>query len=237
MKITYYGHACFGVQIGDKHLLFDPYIRPNELAKEIQVESIPANYILVSHGHFDHVQDALEIAKRTDATIVSNVEIEHWFKKQGVKNGHPMNFGGKWKFDFGTVKFVQAVHSSVLPDGTYGGNPGGFVVDSPEGKFYYSGDTALTTDMQLIPMSCGKLDVALLPIGDNFTMGIDDAILASDFIKCNRIIGLHFDTFGYIKIDQAEAVRKFKEKGKELILLKIGETVDTATLQMQAQHG
>lgn len=222
LKITYYGHACFGVEIAGKNLLFDPFIRYNELAKNVDIQGIPADYILISHGHQDHVADATDIALRTGATLVSNFEIVSWFEKQGVQNTHPMNHGGKWKFDFGTVKYTYATHSSVLPDGTYGGNPGGFVVETAEGNFYYSGDTALTMDMQLIPLTSGKLDVALLPIGDNFTMGVEEAILASDFVKCNRIVGLHYDTFGYIKIDHQQAINKFKEKGKELVLLNIG---------------
>lgn len=227
MKITFYGHACFGVEVAGKHLLFDPFIRYNDLAKDIvDINTIPADYILLSHGHQDHVADAFDIAQRTGAAIVSNYEIATSYEKQGVAKTHPMNHGGKWKFKFGTVKYTNAVHSSVLPDGTYGGNPGGFVVETEEGTFYYSGDTALTMDMQLIPMTSPALKVALLPIGDNFTMGIDDAIIASDFIKCDKIIGLHYDTFGYIKIDQAEAVKKFKDKGKELILLNIGQSIE-----------
>ena len=226
MKLTYYGHACFGVNIGEHHLLFDPFIRYNELAKHIDIEKIEADYIFLSHGHQDHIADAYDIAIRTGATIVSNYEITTWFEGKGIKKTHPMNHGGKWKFPFGTAKYVSAIHSSSLPDGTYAGNPGGFVVETNEGNFYYSGDTALTMDMQLIPLTAGKLNFALLPIGDNFTMGIDEAVLASDFIKCNRIIGLHYDTFGFIKINHAEAQQKFKEKGKELILLKIGETIE-----------
>jgi len=225
MNLTYYGHACFGVNVGGKNLLFDPFIRYNELAKNIDINTVPADYILISHGHEDHVADAIEIAGRTGATIVSNYEVVSWFQAKGVKKGHPMNHGGKWKFDFGTVKYVSAIHSSVLPDGAYGGNPGGFVVETGEGNFYYSGDTALNMDMQLIPMTCGKLNVALLPIGDNFTMGIDDAIIASDFVKCDKIIGVHYDTFGYIKIDHESAIKRFKDKGKELLLLNIGQTI------------
>ena len=226
MKLTYYGHACFSVIVGGKTLLFDPFIKYNELAKNIDVNSISADYVLLSHGHEDHVADAMEIAQRTGATIVSNYEVVSWFQKKGLKNGHPMNHGGKWKFDFGTVKYVSAIHSSVLPDGTYGGNPGGFVIESAEGNFYYAGDTALTMDMQLIPLTGGKLNFALLPIGDNFTMGVDDAIIASDFVKCDSIIGLHYDTFGFIKINHEEAVNKFKNKGKELTLLNIGQSIE-----------
>ena len=211
MKITYYGHSCFGVHVAGKNLLFDPFIRPNELARSIDVNSIPADYIFLSHGHEDHVADAVEIATRTKATVVSNYEIVVWMQGKGVQNTHPVNLGGKWKFDFGTAKYINAIHSSVLPDGTYGGNPGGFIIETKEGNLYYSGDTALTMDMQLIPLTSAKLSVALLPVGDNFTMGVDDAIIASDFIKCNRVIGMHYDTFGYIKINHDEAVRKFKE--------------------------
>jgi L-ascorbate metabolism protein UlaG (beta-lactamase superfamily) len=226
MKLTYYGHSCFLVNIMGKNLLFDPYIRPNELAKHIDISSIPADYIFLSHGHDDHVADTVEIATRTGAAVVSNYEVVTWFQSKGVKKAHPMNPGGKWKFKFGSVKYVIATHSSSMPDGSYGGNPGGFVIETEEGNFYYSGDTGLTMDMQLIPLTCGSLKTALLPIGDNFTMGADDAIIASDFIKCNRIIGLHYDTFGFIKINQEEAVAKFNEKGKELILLSIGSSIE-----------
>lgn len=226
MKLTYYGHACFSINISGKNILFDPFISKNELAKNIDITSIPADYILISHGHFDHVADAFEIAQRTEATIVANYEIATWFQQKGIQKFHPMNHGGKWKFEFGTVKLVNAVHSSVLPDGAYGGNPVGFVIESAEGNFYYSGDTALTLDMQLIPMTSGKLNFALLPIGDNFTMGVTDAIIASDFIQCNKIIGLHYDTFGYIKINHTNAATAFAVKGKELVLLNIGETIE-----------
>ena len=226
MKVTYYGHASFSVIVGGKTLLFDPFIKHNELAKHIDINTMAADYILLSHGHEDHVADALEIEQRTGATLISNFEVVEWFQAKGVKKAHPLNQGGKWKFDFGTVKFVNAIHSSGLPDGTYGGNPGGFVIESAEGAFYYAGDTALTMDMQLIPITGNKLNFALLPIGDNFTMGIDDAVIASDFIKCNTIIGLHYDTFGYIKINHEEAVQKFKVKGKQLLLPAIGQTIE-----------
>lgn len=226
MKITFYGHACFGVNIAGKNLLFDPFIRHNELAKHIDVDAIAADYIFLSHGHDDHVTDALEIANRTGAAIVSGFEVGSWFESKGAKKVHLMNPGGKWNFKFGSAKLVAAVHSSSMPDGSYGGNANGFVIETAEGNFYYAGDTALTMDMQLIPMTCGKLNVSLLPIGDNFTMGIDDAIIASDFVKCNKIIGLHYDTFGYIKINKEEAKQKFAAKGKELLLLEIGDSIE-----------
>ena len=135
-----------------------------------------------------------------------------------------MNIGGKVNFEFGSVKCVVAQHSSSMPDGSYGGNPMGFVIESSEGNFYYAGDTALTYDMKLIG-DYRTIDFAFLPIGNNFTMGVDNAIIACDFIKCNQIIGMHYDTFGFIMIDQEEAVNKFMMAGKKLILLEIGSTI------------
>ncbi|HHZ66019.1 MAG TPA: metal-dependent hydrolase [Flavobacteriales bacterium] len=225
MRITYYGHSTFGIVAGGKNLLFDPFISPNELAKDVTVDSIPADFIFISHGHEDHVADAVSIAKRTGATIVSNFEIVTWFGAQGVDNGHPMNHGGEWSFDFGTVKYVNAVHSSVLPDGTYGGNPGGFVVKSDGVSFYYAGDTALTYDMKLLG-DYEDINFAFLPIGDNFTMGISDAVIAADFIKCDNIIAMHYDTFGYIVIDKDRAKKEFTDKGKQLSIINIGESID-----------
>lgn len=224
MKITFYGHSSFGVEINGKHILFDPFISPNEKAAKINIDEIPADYILVSHGHADHVADVEAIAKRTGAVIVSNFEIVSWFGAKGLENGHPMNHGGKWTFDFGTVKYVNAIHSSTLPDGSGGGNPGGFVIESSEGNFYYSGDTALTYDMKLIGEE-HELNFAILCMGDNFTMGVDDAVRASDFIKCDKIIGMHYDTFGYIVINHEVAQKAFTDKGKSLRLMDIGETI------------
>ncbi len=223
MKITYYGQSCFGIHTKGKHLLFDPFIKSNPLARDVDVDNIPADYILLTHGHTDHVADAEDIAKRTGAKIVSNFEVATWYEKKGL-DVHYLNQGGKWSFDFGTVKYVTAIHSSSLPDGSYGGNPGGFVIWNDEGCFYHAGDTALTMDMKLIPMICPALDFAILPIGDNFTMDAADAVLASDFIGCNKIIGCHYDTFGFIKIDHEAAKKAFADKGKELILLPIGES-------------
>jgi L-ascorbate metabolism protein UlaG (beta-lactamase superfamily) len=225
MRFTFYGHACFSVELEGKKILFDPFISPNEKAESIDVDAIEADYILVSHGHEDHLADVESIAKRTGAILVSNFEIVTWFGKKGIENGHPMNHGGSWEFDFGTVKFINAIHSSSFPDGSYAGNPGGFIVSSKEKSFYYSGDTALTMDMKLIG-EYENLDFAVFPIGDNFTMGIQSAVVASDFIKCNKIIGIHYDTFGYIEIDHATAINDFKVKGKELTLLEIGQTIE-----------
>ena len=221
MKLTYYGHSCFAVEVNRRVLLFDPFITPNPLARSVDVNKVAADYILISHGHGDHVADAAAIAKKTGAMLISNFEIVTWFGGRGVANGHAMNHGGAATFDFGRVKYVNAIHSSTLPDGSAGGNPGGFVVESPEGNFYYSGDTALTMDMKLIGEST-KLKFAALCVGDNFTMGPDDAVKAAEFVRCDEILGVHYDTFPPIKIDQAAAQEKFKAAGKRLHLLQPG---------------
>ncbi len=225
MKITYYGHSCFNVTVNGKKILFDPFITGNELASKIDANKVEADYMLLSHGHLDHIGDAVSIAKRTGCMVICSWEISEWMKKQGVENVHPMNIGGKWKFDFGNVKCVVAIHSSGLPDGSYGGSAMGFIIESTEGNFYYSGDTALTYDMKLIG-EYRKVDFAFLCIGDNFTMSVDNAIIAADFIRCEKIIGMHYDTFGYIKINKEEAIEKFNRNGKELQLISIGDSIE-----------
>lgn len=223
MNVTYYGHACFGVEIAGKHLLFDPFVRPNELAHAININRIPADYILISHGHADHVADAVDIASRTGATVVSNFEITEWLAKAGVKQVYAMNHGGNSRFDFGRVKYVNAIHSSSLPDGSYGGNPGGFVVETGDENFYYSGDTALSLDMKLLTEGC-RLKLAILPIGGTFTMEVEDAVRAAEFVGCDQVMGVHYDTFPPIKIDHNVARELFAKAGKTLHLLTIGET-------------
>ena len=206
-------------------MLFDPFISENPLAKDIDISSIEADYIFLSHAHHDHTADAIAIAERTGAKIIGIWEISEWAKRQGHENTHPMNIGGFFTFDFGTVQMVKAVHSSSFSDGSYGGNAAGFVISSEGKSFYYSGDTALTFDMQLIAER-HHLNFAFLPIGNNFTMDITDAISASKFIKCNHIIGMHYDTFGYILVDHQEAVNQFNLSGKLLTLMNIGQTLD-----------
>lgn len=224
MKFTYFGQNTFLIEFGGKTLLTDPALSVNPLAKSINKDELTADYILITHGHGDHVADVEYIAQKTGATIISNFEIVSYYGEKGI-NGHPMNHGGKWHFDFGTVKYVNAVHSSVLPDGTYAGNSGGFVVWNDSSCFYLAGDTALTMDMKLIPLTCPKLDVAILPIGDNFTMGYEDAIIASEFVECDTVIGCHYDSFPYIEIDHQKAKAAFKEKAKKLILLDLKEEI------------
>jgi L-ascorbate metabolism protein UlaG (beta-lactamase superfamily) len=223
MNITYYGHATFGIEIGGKKLLFDPFITPNELAKHIDVNSIKPDYILLSHGHGDHMADLFTIQKNSGAKVICIAEIAGWLNNKGIDNVHAMNFGGGFNFDFGRVKMVYALHSSSMPDGAYGGNPAGFVIYSEGKKIYYAGDTALTLDMKLLADE--YLNLAILPIGDNYTMGADDAIRACGFINCKNVIGMHYDTFPVIKIDKAGVKKKFEEAGINLKLMDIGSSL------------
>ncbi|MGB5262102.1 MAG: metal-dependent hydrolase [Lutimonas sp.] len=220
MKITYLGHASLSLEVGGKNIIVDPFISANELAKDIDLDQLKADYILLTHAHQDHILDVETIAKRTKAKIVSNYEIVTYYGNKGFE-GHPMNHGGSWQFDFGKLTYVNAIHTSSFPDGSYGGQPGGFILQTEEGNVYIAGDTALSMDMKLVPL-LSKLDLAVLPVGDNFTMGIESAVIASDFIECNRVLGYHYDTFGYIVIDHKKAKQTFKDKGKELILLSVG---------------
>ena len=225
MKVTFYGQSCLTVELAGKSLLFDPFIRQNELAKNVDVAAIRADYILITHGHFDHVADAVDLANRTGAPVIANSEVCAWLKKQGVRETMSLAQGGGMNLPFGRVKYVNAIHGSTMPDGSDGGNPGGFVVESAEGNFYHSGDTALTMDMQLIGQAT-TLDFAALCIGDHYTMGVDDAVRAADFVRCDRVLGIHYDTFPPIKIDHEDAKKRFAAAGKELILLPVGSSHD-----------
>jgi len=222
MTIKYLGHSAFHIIYNSIPIIVDPFIRTNGLAKGIiDIDQLDCDYLLLTHGHEDHVADAEYLAQKTGATIISNFEIVSWYENKGI-TGHPMNHGGSFTFDFGVLKFVNAVHSSMLPDGSHGGNPGGFILSGTDKTLYIAGDTALSLDMKLLPMTGMKPDVCIFPIGSNFTMDIEDSILASDFVECNEIIGCHYDTFGYIKINKSEAIKKFAAKQKNLVLLEIG---------------
>jgi L-ascorbate metabolism protein UlaG (beta-lactamase superfamily) len=223
MKVTYYGHSSFELETGGKKLLFDPFISHNPLAKNIDVNGLNPDYILQSHGHGDHIADLETIQKNSGATVICIAEIAGWLGNKGIESAHAMNIGGGYNFDFGRVKMVYALHSSSMPDGTYGGNPAGFLLTIEGKKIYYAGDTALTLDMKLLADE--KLDWAFLPIGDNYTMGADDAIKASSFINCKNIIGMHYDTFPVIKIDKEDVKKKFAAAGVNLKLLAIGESL------------
>lgn len=222
MKTTYYGQSCFSIKTGGKTLLFDPFITHNPLAKHIDVDSLKPDYILVSHGHGDHTADLLTIQKNSSAKVICIAEIASWLGNQGIE-AHGMNIGGGFNFDFGRVKMVNAIHSSSMPDGSYGGNPAGFVIYAEGKVIYFAGDTALTYDMKLL--ADDNLDWAILPIGDNYTMGADDAIKACGFINCKNVIGMHYDTFPAITIDKQEVMEKFVKAGLNLKLPAIGESL------------
>jgi len=221
MKFTYYGHSCFEVEVAGKRLLFDPFITPNPLADQIDIGALRPDYIFLSHGHFDHVADVEVIARQSGATIVGSFEVIQWFQKKGLEKTFAMNLGGSWNGEFGMVTLTIAHHSSSMPDGSYGGEPVGFLIKTSEGSFYYSGDTGLTHDMKLIA-AARPLKFAALCIGDCFTMGVKDAITAASWIGCKEIVGLHYDTFPPIKIDHTQAQKAFRQAGCNLHLMSIG---------------
>jgi L-ascorbate metabolism protein UlaG (beta-lactamase superfamily) len=223
MQFTYYGHSCFAIEAGGKKLLFDPFISGNPLAKDVDINAIQADYILLSHGHGDHVADVAQIAKNTGAEVIAMIEVANWAKAQGCEKVHGMNMG-PFQTEFGEVRMVPAAHSSSLPDGSYGGDPAGFVIKTKDGNFYYTGDTCLIMDMMLIPRY-GQMDFAIMPVGGYFTMNAEDALIAADFCKVRKVVGVHFDSFPPIKIDHEKAAQAFKDAGKELILPEIGETI------------
>ena len=224
MEITFLGHATLLIQTTQHQILVDPFISGNEKTKGIiKVEDLNPDYILLTHAHQDHTLDAETIARSSGAKIISNYEIVTYYQKMGL-DGHPMNHGGAVTFDFGWLKYVNAVHTSSFADGSYGGQPGGFLLKHGDKQIYLAGDTALHTDMNLIPLY-GALDLAVLPIGDNFTMGYEDAVRASEMVQCDRVMGIHYDTFGYIEIDHQAALNAFEAAGKTLLLPEIGASV------------
>jgi L-ascorbate metabolism protein UlaG (beta-lactamase superfamily) len=224
-NITYYGHSCFLVELSGKNILFDPFISPNPKASMIDISTIKPDLVVISHGHGDHIADAVSICKQSQAQVISVYEITEWLSAQGVTNGLPMNIGGSINLGFCSIKMVKAEHSSSFPDGSYAGSAVGFVIKTLEVCFYYAGDTALTLDMQLIPLEY-ELDFAFLPIGDNFTMGISDAVKAAKLIDSKKIIGMHFDTFTPIEIDHKSAYSSFSDASIQLILPLINQTFE-----------
>ena len=202
VEITWLGHSCFLLETGESNLLLDPFLNESPVAP-VKADDVSADFILVTHGHFDHVADVVSIAQRTEATVVANFEIGEWLKQQGVAEDKvvAMNLGGGVGLPFGHVKMTIAHHSSGLPDGTYGGSAAGFVVGLPKARVYFAGDTALTLDMKLIGM--GGLDLAVLPIGDLFTMGPDDSVEAIKLLNSRQVIPCHYNTWPPIEQDVA----------------------------------
>lgn len=221
MKITYHGHSCFLIEGSKYSVIFDPFLKDNPLAK-MNPKDVKADAILVSHGHFDHVGDAVEISKNNDATIVAPFELASYFQSKGAKS-HPMNIGGAYNFPFGTVKLTIAHHGSATETGATG-NPCGFILIMEGKVIYHTGDTGLFSDMKLIG-ELNTIDVALIPIGDNFTMGISDALKAVEFLKPKIAIPMHYNTFDMIKQDPMQFIEGLRGSSARGILLTIGESI------------
>jgi L-ascorbate metabolism protein UlaG (beta-lactamase superfamily) len=223
ISVTWHGHATFTLDIDGKKVVVDPFFAGNNPAAKTSVDDVTADFILQTHGHGDHIADTLPLAKRTGAQVIANFEIITWIAQQGHDNGHGMNTGGGWDFPFGRVKMTHAIHSSGLPDGSNGGNPGGFLVTAAGKNIYIAGDTALFSDMSLIGRA--GIDLAILPIGDNFTMGPDDALLALDYLKPKAVIPCHYNTWPLVAVDvEAWADRVRAETDCEPIVLDVDET-------------
>ncbi|MDR2121787.1 MAG: metal-dependent hydrolase [Flavobacteriaceae bacterium] len=228
MEITYYGHACFSFKTASSTIITDPFISGNELAKDINVREIKTDYIFLTHAHYDHILDVETLVENNGAPILANAEIASYYEKRGYRV-IPMNIGGVERFDFGKIKMVSAVHSSSFPDGTYGGLACGFLMKMDGKVIYFAGDTALTTDMKLLPYVYGYINVAILPIGNTYTMGVHDAVVAAKFVGTRNAIASHYDTFPSIKVNREKAKQMFLAEEKHLTFLPIGETLDINT--------
>jgi L-ascorbate metabolism protein UlaG (beta-lactamase superfamily) len=224
-RVQWLGHACSLIESGGHRILIDPFLTGNPKAA-IAADKVTADFILISHGHGDHVGDSIAIAKRTGATVIANYEISLWLDKQGVKKAHGMQHGGGHPFSFGRVKLTLAFHGSMLPDGSNGGNPCGFLLYLKDGnKIYAAQDTGLFGDMRLIGEE--GIDLAILPIGDNYTMGPDDALRAVKLIEPKRVLPIHYNTWDLIAQDASAWAERVKKQTKTVpIILKPGESLE-----------
>jgi L-ascorbate metabolism protein UlaG (beta-lactamase superfamily) len=222
-KLTYFSHSAWKIETGNHTILIDPFLNDNPNSP-VKANEVKADFIIVTHGHGDHVGDSVEIAKANNSTVITNFEIANWLGEKGV-NAHPMHIGGAREFPFGKVKLTQAFHGSALPDGSYGGMPAGVLI-TVEGKtLYHTGDTGLFGDMKLIA-EMNPLQVALIPIGDNFTMGLDDALKAVEFLKPIMAIPMHYKTFDVIDADPNEFAKRVTAMGVKAQVLDYGGTIE-----------
>ena len=222
-KLTYLGHSAFQVEGSKGRIVIDPFLTGNPLAK-VGPADIKVDFVLLTHGHGDHLGDALEIAKADNATIIAPFELANYCAERGAEI-HPMHIGGAHAFPFGRVKLTIAHHGSAAPDGTYTGNPCGFLVTMDGKTLYHPGDTALFYDMKLIG-EMNPIDVAVLPIGDNFTMGIDDAVKATELLRPKTVVPMHYKTFEVIDVEPSEFVEKVRAKGFDSRVVAVGETLE-----------
>lgn len=227
ITIKWYGHGTYGFDIGSHKIIVDPFFAPDNPVAPVTVDEVDADFVLQTHGHGDHISDTVALVKRTGALVISNFEICNWINAQGYENTHGMNIGGGYQFPFGRVEMTLALHSSGLPDGAYGGNPGGFVVSAENRKVYFAGDTAVFSDMSMI----GEvgLDVAVLPIGDNFTMNSQSSLRAIQFLQPRVVIPGHYDTWPIVAQDANEWARIVRERtDAEPVVLSVGESYSVA---------
>jgi L-ascorbate metabolism protein UlaG (beta-lactamase superfamily) len=223
-KVTWYSHSVIEIATAGTKLLVDPFLTGNPAAP-VGADDLSPDVILVSHGHGDHVGDTVPMARRTGCQVISNFEIAGWLGQQGLENVHPMHIGGGHDFPWGRVKLTNALHGSVLPDGTYGGNPCGFLFTIEGKKIYHACDTGLFYDMKLIGEE--GIDLAILPIGDNFTMGPDDALRAVKLLEPAQVLPIHYDTFELIAQDAGGwAQRVDAETGARVVVLEPGGSLE-----------
>ena len=223
MKIIYHGHSFVQLENNKFSILIDPFITGNPTSIT-NIDNLKCDYIVLTHGHGDHISDAITIAQKNNATIISSFEVANYAGKYNV-NAHPLGIGGGYNFPFGRVKLTIAHHSSSFPDGSYAGNPTGVLITIDGKTIYHAGDTGLFYDMKLIG-EMNKIDVAFLPIGDNFTMGVDDAVKAAEFINAGITIPIHFSTFDIIKVNPEDYKKKVESIGKKCQIINIGDSIE-----------